>query len=213
MTDAERVPLAAKGDLKACEQLYATYYRTAVSIAKKIGAGDHAEDAGQLVFVWLLTGRWRLDELRPSADGRLDSFVGTLTRYATWKLMYTGSKLAQLFDVSDEDRDVLAEVPCPDPTPEETTMRRERQRRLSAALHSLPPHLRRVARLRYFEDLSGPDIAEDVGVGATTIPGYLGLIRSRLRAALADVYRLPPPDAGRTRGGHRRLANRAREAR
>jgi hypothetical protein len=50
-----------------------------------------------------------------------------------------------------------------------------------------------VAFLRYFEELSGPDIAAIVGVQASTIPGYFDKIRTRLRAALAGVCTLPPP--------------------
>jgi DNA-directed RNA polymerase specialized sigma24 family protein len=70
---------------------------------------------------------------------------------------------------------------------------------VSAIAGLYPPYLRRTARLRYFHELSGPDIAQRLGVGTSTIPGYLHQVRLRLRPALADLVTLPAPH-GRARG-------------
>jgi DNA-directed RNA polymerase specialized sigma24 family protein len=74
-------------------------------------------------------------------------------------------------------------------------LRQERICRLSRAILRLPLYLQRVARLRYLEELTGPDIAAAIGVQPHTVPGYFALIRQHLRHELADVYDLPMPDA------------------
>jgi RNA polymerase sigma factor (sigma-70 family) len=218
MTDAELVPLAAAGDVDAFEHLFATYHPIACSLAKRYGAGEHAEDVAQLVLMWLAAGRWRIDHAVTAGDGTLRAFVATITRYAYLKMFYPQRNLPAIDQIHTDDRfeeeteGFLVKVPrATTPTPEQAALRRERLRRLFVALNTLPPVLRRVAHLRYFEDYSGPDIAADLGLSKTTIPTYLATIRTKLRTQLGDFYHLPEP-AGRSRGGYRRLNARRTDA-
>jgi RNA polymerase sigma-70 factor (ECF subfamily) len=209
--DVDLVALAAAGDADAAAQLFVTYRRFVLTQAYRAGvAADVCDDVVQTVFVWLLTGRWRVDERYVAAGvpGNLKPFLKSITRYVAGTLRALSS-LPRDDGSSDVDADLqVFQRPGLSLNPEQLALRHERLRLLVAAIRRLPKGYRRVAVLRYVHELSGPDIAARVGVQANTIPGYLHVIRARLRQDLVGVYRVPSPDpSGRTRGGHRRMAS------
>jgi RNA polymerase sigma factor (sigma-70 family) len=57
---------------------------------------------------------------------------------------------------------------------------------LAAALRTLPPRRRLVVFLRYFADLSYPEIAEVVGISEGTVAATLNKARAVLRAAMTE---------------------------
>src|SRR5436190_18096133 len=57
---------------------------------------------------------------------------------------------------------------------------------LAAALRTLPPRRRLIVFLRYFADLSYPEIAEVVGVSEGTVAATLSKARAALRDALTE---------------------------
>ena len=57
---------------------------------------------------------------------------------------------------------------------------------LSAALRALPPRRRLVVFLRYFADLSYPEIADVLGISEGTVAATLHKARAALRNALTE---------------------------
>jgi RNA polymerase sigma-70 factor (ECF subfamily) len=201
LTDVELVPLAMAGDIDAFERLFATYNAYIRRVAGKHAAGDLVDDTAQLVWLWLLLGRWRLQALPRTAT--LFAFLGRLTHYALAALRWQERHPTFVPWPEDED-DGPVPILLDSPTPETIVLREERRDRLREAIRRLPAPYRRCAHLRYLDDMSGPDIAVCLGVEPQTIPGYLYQIRRHLRRALADVYlNLPQPIPGRRGGGQR----------
>jgi RNA polymerase sigma-70 factor (sigma-E family) len=84
----------------------------------------------------------------------------------------------------------VSEVPLlavDSPTEADAYQQVEQRQQVVAALRSLPPRMRAVLVLRYFEDLSEADVAETLGcsVGTVKSQGSRGLdrLRARLRPA------------------------------
>ena len=201
--------LAAKaGDMAALETLYMRYAPFVLNQARRYGAGDDAEDVVQTIFTELAEDAgWHVRPEATPADGTLFNFLTPTTQHATihqragWRRKYHG-------EYPKNDIEVVPLWAWRTESPEDRTLRLERTKRLSAALASLPQRLRQVARLRFVECLSGPEIAERLGLSKRSIPQYLFDIRERLRPALAVVYRLPP----RGRYGHMRIDHRSDRA-
>jgi RNA polymerase sigma factor (sigma-70 family) len=196
MTDAELVPLAANGNADAAETLYRKYHHLAVNVARGCLPADRidrAEDCGQDVFLWLLQGRWRLDSRAVSRTGELFGFVKVLAR---WAAMKQGHRLVDEHASIEPDEQWIpagevAAAEATGPNPEAALLRKERLQHLGRAFQTLRPHLRRVAKLRYFDGLGSHAIAAAVGVQANTMFGYFYQVRNHLRRELFDVYTLP----------------------
>lgn len=194
ISDAELVRLAAAGDHAAFDRLHSNYSNFIERRAAFLFGAQLAGDVSQTVWLWLLTGRWRLDGGMP--NGRLYAFLGRLTCYAGWSLLTPAS----MREVVDDD--IMPERVSLEPSPEAQLLAAEREQILAQSFDSLPKYLRRVASLRYDGELCGRDIARRIGVRHTTVPAYFQLIRQHLRDDLAGVYHLRPA----SRCGHVRFA-------
>ena len=76
------------------------------------------------------------------------------------------------------------ELPDLNPGAEELAVLRERQQMVVAAVRELPEVYRRTVALRYFAEMSGPEIAQAEGVEASTIRWRLHEASKRLWAIL-----------------------------
>jgi RNA polymerase sigma factor (sigma-70 family) len=206
MDDVALVQQAAAGDMEAVATLYGKYASFVRTRARRLGAGDDVDDVVQELFTQLAEGRgWKVSY---TTDGTLHSFLAVVVKQLVyeraWRDKYWGAW-------PEFEGDIVPLWRLPDESPEQRTLRLERTTRLRAALAGLPQRLRQVAHLRYVECLSGPAIAERLGLSPRTLPSYLAWIRDRVRPALAVVYKLPP--AGR--GGQLRFGgpDRARSPR
>jgi RNA polymerase sigma factor (sigma-70 family) len=133
-----------------------------------------------------------------TANGGIHGFVKAIAIYAAWRTH-------RPVEGDDDDLAVaLRFTRSTWPTPEARLLARELRQRVRQAIRDLPPQYRRTALLRYVHELSGPAIAERLGVASVTVPGYLHQVRARLRPALADLVTIAPPE-GRARGGHLRF--------
>lgn len=74
----------------------------------------------------------------------------------------------------------IAEPVDEQPTPEQTLKASEGEKRVRAAIDSLPPEQAQVLRLSFFDDLSHPEIAIRLGLP-------LGTVKSRIRLATAHL--------------------------
>jgi RNA polymerase sigma-70 factor (ECF subfamily) len=196
-TDYELAQRALDGDLDAFVALHGRLRRFTYHAARLI-AGNHedAEDIAQVTWLWLAERKWRLDPNQTRADGALHGFISRLVSYAAWR------RLHPIPTDERDDFDGIAQLHSQIPDPETRLLSAELRERILDAIHSLPPQLRRVAILRYRDELPGPAIAALIGVTAAAVPAYFAEIRRRLRPQLQDLVDVPAPNVGRARGGH-----------
>ncbi len=80
-------------------------------------------------------------------------------------------------------RDTVAH---PDPSPERLALSREIRERLRRAIEDLSPRQKAIFRLKHFEELSIPEIAEITGLEAGTIKSHLFRAAEKIRLRLRD---------------------------
>ena len=83
----------------------------------------------------------------------------------------------------------LRDAPDPEAGPEELVIRKDERSWISAALRLLPPEQRSSVFLRYYLDMSEPQIAEVLGRPVGTVKSGLHLARTRLKQALRPEER------------------------
>lgn len=82
--------------------------------------------------------------------------------------------------------EAAAGVPGNDPTPEEAAEREEDARHMSQALESLSENHREVLILRFYSELTVPEIASVLGVREGTVKSRLSRALRRLESALSE---------------------------
>lgn len=87
------------------------------------------------------------------------------------------------------------EIPSDAPEPDRWVMAREELRRLQAVLEKLPPRAREAISLACFENLTGKEIAERMGVTQATASEHL----SNAVLILTDILYGAPPERGAKR--------------
>ena len=91
------------------------------------------------------------------------------------------------------------ELPAADPDPAEALLRAETRAAVWVALGQLAPDQRAAVVLRYYLDLSEPEIAAFQAVPAGTVKWRLHAARRRLRRLLKTRQDVPPHSDGRAR--------------
>lgn len=151
-------------ELAEIEALYRrdfSRYRNA--LATITGSYESARDAVQQAFAQAIAERAAF-----RADGTLGAWVWKIALRQALALRgeFAEANLNGAFDPG------LVE-PATDPA-------------LAAALRTLPPRRRLVVFLRYFADLSYPEIADVVGISEGTVAATLSKARAALRDALTE---------------------------
>lgn len=154
-----------------------------------LGNAQDAEDALQEVFLKVLSrwnGRLKANAVRDwgaylrAAASR--SAVDALRRRRSWK------------EKPGEKMDTL-EAP-PEQNPRSLAAQREKARLLRRALGALPKREARLFALRYFEDFSYEQIAEQTGMSVSLVGVLLHRARARLREMLEPFMPLNLQQAG-----------------
>jgi len=166
-SDEELMLSVRNGDLDAFEQIVLRHQSEAWRVAYRfIGDAAEAEDLAQEVFLRILAAAPRY---KPTAAFRT-YFCRVLTRLC--------------LDYRRKKRPILAE-PLPEvadesPSPMQQASRAERASLVQAALNALPVDYRMAVVLRYFEGLSGTEMADAMDRSVKAVERLL----SRARAAL-----------------------------
>ena len=158
-------PLKDMGaELAEIESLYRTSYsRYRNALATITGSYESARDAVQQAFAQAIAERATFRR-----EGSLAAWV--------WKIALRQA-LALREDFPDADLNGSFDPGLVEPTSDPV---------LAAALRALPPRRRLVVFLRYFADLSYPEIAEVVGISEGTVAATLHKARAALRDALTE---------------------------
>jgi len=172
-SDAELMLATAAGNMGAFEQLVFRYQAAAWNAAYRfLGDAAEAEDIAQQAFLNILQAAERYE---PSA-----SFRTYLYRVVT-RLCIDRSRKKQPVYTDD-----LSARATPGSSPADAAERGERDDAVRAALARLPDRQRMAVVLRYYEGLSGPEIAAAMGASVKAIERLLARARSGLEQDLAD---------------------------
>ncbi|MDR3050603.1 MAG: RNA polymerase sigma factor [Oscillospiraceae bacterium] len=174
--DADLLESACRGDQDAQGMLFASRIDPLVRLAYLI-TRDHAaaEDAVQEA---LLSTTRHLPTLRE--HDRFDAWLRRIVVNQARTLLRRGARLIPTEDVSGyiDRADERA------PGPEETLLLREEQTCLLRAVDTLSENLRVPIVMRYYLDMKEKDIAQAMGLPASTIKSRLHAARLKLRQAL-----------------------------
>ncbi len=77
-------------------------------------------------------------------------------------------------------------APHPDPSPERRAISREIRERLARAIGDLSPRQKTIFRLKHFEELSIPEIAEITGLDPGTVKSHLFRAANKIRERLRE---------------------------
>jgi len=163
-----------KGDLDAFERIVLRYQAEAWRVAYRFtGDAAEAEDLAQDAFLKTLNAAPRY---KPTANFRT-YFYRILTRLC--------------IDHQRKKRPVLANpfsnMPDTAPSPSAQADQAERDEVIQAALNSLPADYRIAVVLRYFEGLSGTEMAEAMGRSVKAVERLLSRAKSALEPPLRHL--------------------------
>ena len=162
---------AVDGDAdRAVTELYAAYYRPLVQLAALlVGETATAEDVVQDSFV-AMRAHWR--RLRDS---------GKSAAYLRQCVVNRSRSVLRRQRVADRNAQQL----LPDtPSAEEGALALLERSAVVAALHALPAKQREVVVLRYYADLSGPQIASVMGITQGSVKSHHWRALQTLRSVL-----------------------------
>ena len=162
---------AVDGDAdRAVTELYAAYYRPLVQLAALlVGETATAEDVVQDSFV-AMRAHWRRLRDSGKAAAYLRQCVVNRSRSVLRRQRVAGRNARQLL---------------PDmPSAEEGALALLERSAVVAALHALPARQREVVVLRYYADLSGPQIASVMGITQGSVKSHHWRALQTLRSVL-----------------------------
>ena len=167
-TDAQLLDRWAAGDTAACRLLLDRYFEgLARFFRNKVSCG--VED---LIQQTLMTCVRRRDALRDRASFR--AYLYTVARRLVHDHCRRLRREHERFDP------MLSSVADLRTSPSQFASRREEHRMLLTALQTLPLDLQIALELRYWEQLSGPELADVLGIPE-------GTVRSRIRRGTAQL--------------------------
>ena len=108
--------------------------------------------------------------------GSWTAWLTAVTRNTAWRYAQTQARHAT--------GELAEDLPSPEPTPEELTLRRERQEALRWAMKELRPLERQIFYRKYYYRQSTAQIAAELSLTERAVEGKLYRARQRLRKAL-----------------------------
>ncbi|MFO7698930.1 MAG: sigma-70 family RNA polymerase sigma factor [Anaerolineae bacterium] len=186
--EASIIADAQRGDLRAFEQLVATYQAMAYSVAYHIlGNSEAAMDATQEAFLRAFQGLSRY---------RGGSFKGWILRIATNcsydQLRYQQRRPSSPIDDLVEDEEHSSILLADDEEPEEYAERQELGQAIQRGLAELPHDQRAVLVMSDLHGLSYTEIADAMQVSVGTVKSRLSRARSKLRDYMVEHEELLP---------------------
>ena len=174
--ESQAVQALRKGRPEGLRELIRIYELPALRLAFSIiGDRQLAEDAVAEAFVRLWRAAKRYNPDRP--------FGPWFYRIVTNRAVSAAGGRAR-WSLSGLLPPLLRDAADPEPGPEELAIRKDEQSFISAALRVLPPQQRAAVFLRYYLDMSEPQIADVLGKPLGSVKSGLHLARTRLKQEL-----------------------------
>ncbi|MEM9452800.1 MAG: sigma-70 family RNA polymerase sigma factor [Myxococcota bacterium] len=177
-SDAELLYAWRDGNARAGEELFARYY----PLIDRFFSNKVSEDPGDLIQKTLeacVQGRDRIDEGRSFRSYLFAIAYNVLRRYLRERYQCREQELSSrsIHDIAPGPSTLMAES--------------EQTRLLALALRRLPLKLQVVLELRYWEDMSSPEIESMLGTNASTVRTLLRRGRKQLSEVLGEVNARP----------------------
>ena len=180
LADEELMPAVQRGDAMAFETIYDRHGGAAFSLAYRIvGTRSAAEDATQDAFLAVWRSRVRYQRDRGSVRNWILGIVHNRTIDALRRNQVHATRRADAEGI--EEREAAAELT------DVEALRRDEQRRVRAAIETLPKPQVRVIELAYFGGFTHNQIAEMLGEPVGTVKGRMRLGLDKLRRELAGA--------------------------
>jgi len=174
--DADLVARVARQDAAAVQALVARKLPRLLSLATRLlGDRDEARDVAQDVFlrVWKEAAQWR------PGEAKFDTWLHRVALNLCYDRLRVRKHLAL-----DTSESAMEDRIDPAPQPEGILLDRSRQKRVQAAVATLPPRQREALVLQYYQELSNIDAAELMGVTVDALESLLSRARRTLREQL-----------------------------
>jgi RNA polymerase sigma-70 factor (ECF subfamily) len=180
LADEEVMTAVQAGDPMAFETIYDRHGGAAFSLAYRIvGTRSAAEDATQDAFLAIWRSRVRYQRDRGSVRSWILGIVHNRTIDALRRNQVHATRRASAEGI--EEREVAAEFT------DVEAFRHDEQRRVRAAIETLPEPQVRVIELAYFGGFTHNQIAEMLGEPVGTVKGRMRLGLDKLRRELAGA--------------------------
>ena len=175
LSDEELMRAVGSGDLNAFEQIVLRHQKSAWHIAYRfLGDRTTAEDVAQEAFLKILEAAERY---RPTARFR------TYLHRVVTRVCLDHARKRQPAYVED-----LSAAAARSPSPPDAVGSQERDEAVRKALNTLPPNQRMAVVLRYFEGLSGREIAAAMQVSVKGVERLLARARRALEVLLEEFF-------------------------
>lgn len=194
MSDDQLVHLYSAGTNEAFDTLllrYDAYVHT--TIRYWVTDEDLVEDIFQDTFIKVMM---TIRQGRYTAEGKFRSWIGRIAHNLImdhFRRQRTRGQEQTIEGTSTEDLLQTIQIPAPDAIAEERLIHGEYVDELGYGLSQLSAEQQEVVRLRYWEEKSFKEIAEETGVSINTPRAYA--LRSAASAPLRASVSLPPPCA------------------
>jgi RNA polymerase sigma factor (sigma-70 family) len=174
-TDPQLLARWREGDEEAGNELFTRYFDAVYRFfCNKVSEG--IEDLVQDAFLACVDGRDRLRD-----DQAFRGYLFTSARRILWRHCERRAKRAERFDSATQS---VADL---DPSPSAVVSGRLEQRLLLEALRRVPLDHQVVLEMYYWEDMSGPELAQILDIPEATVRSRLRRGLERLRKALAEL--------------------------
>jgi RNA polymerase sigma-70 factor, ECF subfamily len=177
-SDQELVSMAMSGDEQAFAEIIELYQHSVYNLTyRMLNDAREAEDAAQETFLRAYRNLHRYDSNR--------SFKTWLLSIASNYCIDLIRRWRKLSWLSIDDLLPSLELTSPEPTPEDMTIRKERQNTLQNLLEKLAPDYRAAVVMYYWYDMPCQEIAEALNTSESAIKSRL----FRARQTMADQLR------------------------
>ena len=173
MEDREILQRLRTGDAAGMEALLGQYGALLRYVVKPIlpREEDREDCLSEVTLrVWEKIGQFDPEK------GSWTAWLTAVTRNTAWRYAQTQARHAA--------GELAEDLPSPEPTPEELTLRRERQEALRWAMKELRPLERQIFYRKYYYRQSTAQIAAELSLTERAVEGKLYRARQRLRKAL-----------------------------
>jgi RNA polymerase sigma factor (sigma-70 family) len=181
--DLDLVKRAAEKDPKAYEKLLKKYRKSVYyMLLKMVNNSDDAEDLTQEAFAKAFNSLHKFDSKY--------AFSTWLFRIATNNCIdFIRKKRVQTISIdtpyeNDEGESFSFDIKDPDDNPDEKMLRKQRKEYLGIAVQKLPDKYKRLVDLRYFQELSYEEVAQELELPLGTVKAQLFRARELLAQEL-----------------------------
>lgn len=186
--DLELVKKATSGDSRAYEKLLKKYRKSVYyMLMKMVNNPDDAEDLTQEAFAKAFNSMHKFDPKY--------AFSTWLFRIATNNCIdFIRKKRVQTISIdnpyeSDDGDTMTFDIKDPNLDPNEVMLKKQRKEYLRKAVDNLPPKYKILVELRYFQELSYEEVADELDLPLGTVKAQLFRARELLNQELKHMQK------------------------